>query len=209
MGVGGSGDVSQTSNRISAATLRFPVFPPTTLLAQMAELTAIINEIFGDNATKVADWLTKNGVKSAEDCGLMASSEEEVVSSIINKFPKKQAPAYFISLFEEHLKGKGMGLHELAVFAATIADLVHAEAIGLLGQIYNALDLPTAGQVVPNHATLAVSHFIRAHLLDCGVTIENHQDLVAMKARLEYQYPNQEDTNMWVWDLQETYNLEQ
>ena len=74
---------------------------------------------------------------------------------------------------------------------------------------YNALDLPTAGQVVPNHATLAVSHFIRAHLLGRGVTIENHQDLVAMKARLDYQYPNQEDTNMWVWGLQETYNLEQ
>ena len=41
----------------------------------MAEIKNLIVDIFGSDAKKVEDWLTKNGVRTAEDCGLMASSE--------------------------------------------------------------------------------------------------------------------------------------
>ena len=38
-------------------------------------------------------------------------------------------PTYIQDLFEQRLGGRGFGLHELGVLAATIEHLVHSEAI--------------------------------------------------------------------------------
>merc|ERR1719335_1995470 len=46
---------------------------------------------------------------------------------------KEQVPAYVQDLFEKRLGGRGFGLHELGVLAATIEHLVHTEAIKRLG----------------------------------------------------------------------------
>jgi len=41
---------------------------------------------------------------------------------------KDQVPAYIQVLLEKRLNGQGMGLHELAIFAATVEHLIHDEA---------------------------------------------------------------------------------
>ena len=48
-----------------------------------------------------------------------------------------QVPAYVQDLFEKRLAGKGFGLHELAVLAATVEHLVHSEALAKLGNAFN------------------------------------------------------------------------
>jgi len=58
---------------------------------------------------------------------------------------KEQVPAYIQDLFEERLAGRGFGLHELGVLAATIEHLVHSEAISLLGKAFKVHKLlPTS-----------------------------------------------------------------
>jgi hypothetical protein len=58
---------------------------------------------------------------------------------------KEQVPAYIQDLFEKRLGGRGFGLHELAVLAATIEHLVHNEAIKRLGDAFRVHDyLPTS-----------------------------------------------------------------
>merc|ERR1719181_1812056 len=47
-----------------------------------------------------------------------------------------QVPAYVQDLFEQRLAGKGLGLHELAILAATIEHLVHKEALSKLGEAF-------------------------------------------------------------------------
>merc|ERR1719440_354468 len=47
-----------------------------------------------------------------------------------------QVPAYVQDLFEQRLAGKGLGLHELAVLAATVEHLVHREALSKLGEAF-------------------------------------------------------------------------
>jgi len=49
---------------------------------------------------------------------------------------KEQVPAYIQDLFEQRLAGRGFGLHELGVLAATIEHLVHSEAIKRLGKAF-------------------------------------------------------------------------
>jgi len=122
---------------------------------------------------------------------------------------KARAPAFILSLFQEHLQGVGMGLHELAVFAATVTDLIHSEAIGQLEKIWGALDLPPAGQVDQARADSAVHAFMVAYLLGGALEVESERDIQDMQDRLDYQYPAQNDTFAWVQDLAHTHDLEQ
>merc|ERR1719316_275119 len=58
---------------------------------------------------------------------------------------KEQVPAYIQDLFEQRLGGRGFGLHELGVLAATIEHLVHSEAIKRLGDAFRLHNyLPTS-----------------------------------------------------------------
>ena len=47
-------------------------------------------------------------------------------------------PSFVLSLFEDRLKGQGLGLHELSVLAATLEHLIHDEAVSRLSVVYQA-----------------------------------------------------------------------
>jgi hypothetical protein len=58
---------------------------------------------------------------------------------------KGQVPAYVQDLFEERLGNEGLGVHELAVLAATIEHLIHNEIVGKLGVVFDVLQMsPTS-----------------------------------------------------------------
>merc|ERR1719231_2219193 len=62
---------------------------------------------------------------------------------------KEQVPAYVQDLFEKRLAGRGFGLHELAVLAATIEHLVHSESnkrLGLALKVHELLPTSTLSQ---------------------------------------------------------------
>jgi len=78
---------------------------------------------------------------------------------------KDHVPSYIQNMFEERLGGKGLGLQELAVFAATIEHLVHNEAVGRLGAaltIYNLL--PTAS-MTDSQADAVLDTYMMAYIL--------------------------------------------
>ena len=51
-------------------------------------------------------------------------------------------PSFVLSLFEDRLKGRGLGLHELSVLAATLEHLIHDEAVERLSAVYKARGVP-------------------------------------------------------------------
>jgi hypothetical protein len=58
---------------------------------------------------------------------------------------KDQVPAYIQDLFEQRLAGKGFGLRDLAILAATIEHLIHEEAVVKLGSAFSVHEiLPTS-----------------------------------------------------------------
>merc|ERR1719163_2316483 len=65
---------------------------------------------------------------------------------------KDQVPAYIEGLFEQRLAGKGFGLHELAVLAATIEHLIHNEAVSKLGAAFNVHTLPVTSPISDSDA---------------------------------------------------------
>merc|ERR1719436_1925561 len=48
-----------------------------------------------------------------------------------------RVPAYVQSLFEERLRGRGLGMHEVAILAATLEHLIHEEAQERLKAAYD------------------------------------------------------------------------
>merc|ERR1719336_3308786 len=60
---------------------------------------------------------------------------------------KSRVPDLIQSLFDQHLHGEGMRLHEVAVFAATLSDLVHNEAVSDVIDLYDAFNFSSTGPV--------------------------------------------------------------
>merc|ERR1719262_903061 len=53
-------------------------------------------------------------------------------SSAATEILEDRVPSFVQSLFEDRLFGRGLGLHELAILAATLEHLIHDEAMGRL-----------------------------------------------------------------------------
>jgi len=121
---------------------------------------------------------------------------------------KARAPAFIQSLFEEHLREGGMALHELAVFAAVLADLIHTEAAGQLEWIFSALRLPMVGSLEATSANAAIDAFVVAFALGGNVVATTPFEIQELRHHLAAQYPNLDETKMWVEDLQGTHELE-
>jgi len=121
---------------------------------------------------------------------------------------KDRAPAYIQSLFEERMHGLGLGLREMAVFAAALSDLVHKEAMGGLHRVYTSLRLPTMGPVPHRWAESAIKAYIIQHIIGGNLTITSLEDFEFLETALVEIYPDWPGTYMWVEDLRQTHELQ-
>jgi len=78
---------------------------------------------------------------------------------------KDQVPSYIQNLFEQRLGGHGLGLHELAVFGATIEHLIHNEAIGRLGFALNIHNLMPTSSMTIAEADEVLDTYMMAYIL--------------------------------------------
>merc|ERR1719251_347767 len=134
-----------------------------------------------------------------------AAWHTEAANSILTD----RAPAYIQSLFEERLHGRGMGLSDLAVFAAAMSDLVHKEASQELLKVYSAMKLPTVGAVTRFWSEAAVKGYLMGYLIGGDVTATNLEELQIIERELVDIYPDWDNTYMWVQDFREAHDLEQ
>lgn len=56
-------------------------------------------------------------------------------------------PSFVLSVFEERMKDRGLGMHEIAVLAATLEHLIHDEAVGRLEVVYEAHNISTESAI--------------------------------------------------------------
>jgi hypothetical protein len=100
---------------------------------------------------------------------------------------KDHVPAYIEHMFEEQLKGKGFGLHETAVLAATIEHLIHNEAVGRLGAVFKVLELPVIGSVSKDAAQEVLDTYMAVYIL--GEEVDASTNPTAIK-RLVKEMPS-------------------
>jgi hypothetical protein len=78
---------------------------------------------------------------------------------------KDQVPSFIQNMFEQRLDGKGLGLHELAVFAATIEHLIHNEAVGRLGVALNVHSMLPTDFMTEQQADTVLDTYMMAYIL--------------------------------------------
>jgi hypothetical protein len=76
-----------------------------------------------------------------------------------------QVPAYIEGLFEKRLAGKGFGLHEVALLAATIEHLIHNEAVSRLGHAFNLYSLPVTSSLTEAEVMEVLDTYMMAFIL--------------------------------------------
>merc|ERR1719215_1405602 len=101
---------------------------------------------------------------------------------------KEQVPAYIQDLFEKQLAGRGFGLHELGVLAATIEHLVHSEAIKRLGYAFKVHNfLPTA-LLSESEADEVLDTYMVAYILGEDLSVMNLSEALDHKLEMPENY---------------------
>lgn len=110
-----------------------------------------------------------------------------------------KVPGYMMSLFEERLQGRGFNLHELAVYVATISQLIRREVVIDLDGAYKMLNLQQASNLDSNDATKVLRAYLVSFLLkEYGFHQESYEN---MSAEVIEYYEAWSDLTMWADDV--------
>merc|ERR1719343_1224286 len=120
---------------------------------------------------------------------------------------KDRAPAFIQHIFEQRLHGQGLNQHELAVFAATLTDLIHNEVSGNLEQVYAALEFPTVGPVTEGEYDMATKAYLLSYMSGGREVVTSMEELPVVERAWDEDYPAWNDTLMWASDLKHTSDL--
>jgi len=106
-------------------------------------------------------------------------------------------------LFEQRLNGKGFGLHELAVLAATIEHLVHNEALAKLGSAFTIHDhLPTM-DLDADEANEVLETYMMSYILGQALnsTMRSLKLINRLKERMSKIYLAWPETQVFIRDV--------
>jgi len=144
-------------------------------------------------------FVRKHGwyVKGLEPAGQMwnSSSPTGILQS--------RVPAVIQSFFEQRLHGEGMSLHEVAVFAATLSDLVHDEALSDVLDLYDAFDMSSTMPASKEDINRVIKGYVLQLLLG-STKITGSADLHDLERDIEENFPHWGDLKLWVEDVQMT-----
>mmetsp|Transcript_44526 Transcript_44526/g.69393 ORF Transcript_44526/g.69393 Transcript_44526/m.69393 type:complete len:558 (-) Transcript_44526:52-1725(-) len=122
-------------------------------------------------------------------------------SSSLTGVLKDQVPAYIQDMFEKRLGEKGLGLQELAVFAATIEHLIHTEAVAKLGDVFSLLDLLPTSTLSEQEGYQVLDTYMSAFILGENLTNLTRSDALELTAQMPELYLSWGDTQQFVRDI--------
>merc|ERR1719336_3009831 len=117
---------------------------------------------------------------------------------------KGLAPTYIQGLFEKRLHGRGLQLEELAVFAATLSDLIFQEGLGSLREAYRKLELPTSGSLTEAQFDRAVRAYFAELVVGVFAEFHKESDFPALETDAREVLPEYDDVMMWAQDLRKS-----
>lgn len=100
-------------------------------------------------------------------------------------------PSFVLSLFEDRLKGQGLGLHELTVLAATLEHLIHDEALSRLSVVYQAHRVPLESSVNEVDLQTLIDTYMTIFLVGADL---NATSVAEERAKVVETYPGWDNT---------------
>jgi len=117
------------------------------------------------------------------------------------KVLKDQVPAFIERMFEQRLAGKGFGLHELAVLAATIEHLIHNEAVSKLGAVFNVRKLPITSPITSVEASEVLDTYMMSYILGENVSNMTLEAVDALNLAMPQVFLAWDDTQKFVSNI--------
>merc|ERR1719251_730454 len=130
--------------------------------------------------------------------GSVNSTDDVPASATIMK---DRAPSFIQSMFEQRLHGQGLTRHDLAVFVATLTDLIHKEVSGGLEAMYNVLNVTTTGSVTEEEFDLATKAYLITHLSGGDDEVGKTGDMAAVESSFRDDFVDWDNTLLWATDL--------
>merc|ERR1719183_1816910 len=101
---------------------------------------------------------------------------------------KEQVPGYLQDLFEKRLAGRGFGLHELGVLAATIEHLVHSEATKCLSLAFKVHEFMPTSLLSESEADDVLDTYMTAYIMGEDLSALNLTDANELKVEMPEIY---------------------
>jgi len=105
---------------------------------------------------------------------------------------KEQASSYVQDLFERRLQGRGLGLEELAILAATLEHMIHDESVERLDKAYVATAHAHSENLTAEEAGHVLDSYMKLYILG------EYQASVVSDSHLKDLYPGWVDTQHFV-----------
>jgi len=119
---------------------------------------------------------------------------------------KEQVSGYLYKLMEARVQGHGLNLEELAVFAATLDDLILGEVRADVAHIYGNLNLPMSGyQATEKDEAAVMGRFLVAYISGYHEEDGNYEE---MKKSVGETYFTWEAIEMFAEDQQRAFDLQ-
>jgi len=118
-----------------------------------------------------------------------------------------RVPAYIQGLFEQRLHGQGMQLRDLAVFASTLVDFVHNQAIADMMDLYKVFNVTTTNAISEKEAAYLIKAYI-LQIVDLNSKIESMQTFLQIEQHMKEDFPGWDEFQLWVQDVRQTMSRE-
>merc|ERR1719210_2564739 len=138
-------------------------------------------------------WYVKGLSPEGAGLGNASSSESEIMKDL--------APAFLQGLLEKRLQGHGLQLQELAVFAATLSELIFQEGLGSLSEVYSKMGLSISEPVTDAQFDKAVRAYFSGLICGQWGVFRGMHDFPALESQARDFYPEYDDIMMWAKDL--------
>lgn len=125
-----------------------------------------------------------------------AASPAEILDELV--------PAYVQDVFEQRLGGRGLGMHEVAILAATLEHLIHDEATGRLKAAYRAHKIPLERRIRKDEAERVVDTYMVLFLLGENGTALEPSAIKAKQDVIHKVYPTWPDSQKFTREVQES-----
>lgn len=115
-------------------------------------------------------------------------------------------PARVQALMEKMLKGHGFDLHNLAAFAATITDLVHAEVADRLYEVFEVLELSANDPLDEDESDDASRAYLLSYLSDRKYSFSSRKEWASAEQDWSENWPHWASTLVFASDLSSAYD---
>jgi hypothetical protein len=105
-------------------------------------------------------------------------------------------------IFEEHLSVHGFDLHELAVLAATLENLIHAEGGGRLSSTYDKLEKDWQSSLSAEEAMDVVETYLQSMMLSYNISEMSKHQVSHMRQHIDKLFPYWQDAKVWLGGVQ-------